>query len=202
MDKFDSQDEESTAKHTRQHRSGPYRLTDRERLYVKEYLLDLNASAATRRAGLAEPPSGPAVTGAIQWEMDRRARRANVRIDEVVTELKRIAFSDPAHVFDSENRLCPVRAMPQPTRRAVSSIKVKRVGGDDPCEVIEIKFWDKTAALTLLGKHLGMLTEKVEISGSVSLRELLTPVGAARDLPAESAPITAPGLAPDDELLK
>ena len=46
-------------------------------------------------------------------------------------------------------------------KRAIAVIKKGRDG-------FEVKPYDKTRALELLGKHLGMFTDKVEVSGDVS----------------------------------
>ena len=38
----------------------------------------------------------------------------------------------------------------------------------------KIKLWDKNQALDKLAKHLGLLVDKVEVSGKVTLEELIT----------------------------
>ncbi|MDB5453531.1 MAG: BcepC6B, partial [Caulobacteraceae bacterium] len=69
---------------------GPNALTDRQRLFVEEYLVDLNLAAAARRAGYApstaHSPDGllsPAVHAAIDGALAARAERTRVTADRV-----------------------------------------------------------------------------------------------------------------------
>lgn len=153
-------------------------LTPKQAAFVREYLVDLNATQAAVRAGYSEKGaevqghrllSNAKVAKAVQAGMERRAGRVEVKADDVLRELKRLGMSDIANVFDVNGRLLRFRDFPEETRRAVSSIKVKSFTepGDDEVEVFttEIKLWDKPKALELLGKHLKLFTEKLEHAG-------------------------------------
>jgi phage terminase small subunit len=100
--------------------------------------------------------------------MGARSQRVEVKADEVLRELMRLGFSDLAGAFTEAGHLRAFREIPEDTRRAISSIKVKseRVPGDEDTEVwtTEIKLWDKPGSLVALGKHLKLFTEKVEHS--------------------------------------
>lgn len=75
-------------------------MTPKQRRFVEEFLIDLNASAAARRAGYAEGSAWrvvrrPAVAAAIAEAQAARAERTRVTADKVVTELAKVAFGDP-----------------------------------------------------------------------------------------------------------
>lgn len=141
-------------------------LTPNQARFVSEYLIDLNATQAAIRAGYTE--KGATVRGAellvnlkvqaaIQKAMRERESRMEVKADQVVGELRRVAFFDPGALFDLDKPTLTFKSLkdiPADVRRCISSMKIRRLEGD--AEVIEVKFADKMAALRLLGQHLGM----------------------------------------------
>lgn len=90
----------------------------------------------------------------------------------VLKELERIALCDPAEVFDPiTQRALNVRTMPEHARRALRSVKVKRIGTTFE-ETVEFSFWPKIEALVNLGKELGMFVNKLEVKNT-TLEELI-----------------------------
>src|SRR4051812_34314880 len=78
-------------------------LSQKEELFCREFLLDLNASAAARRAGYAERyvnriayrlMSKVDIQERIAELKRERAERVQVEADDVLRELSLIAFSD------------------------------------------------------------------------------------------------------------
>lgn len=153
-------------------------LTANERRFVEEYLVDRNQVQAYRRAFGTDCTYATACKNASQLvrkgnvkreikaaEADFR-RKKRIDAGKVLGELAGIAFLDPldAHEHDVNGmvRLRSLREMPVSVRRAIASVKVKRIPtrpGQEPEEVVEVKFWDKVAALEKLCKHLGILNE-------------------------------------------
>jgi phage terminase small subunit len=75
-------------------------LNERQKAFVREYLVDLNASAAARRAGYspksahqsgAENMKKPGIKAEIQAQMYSRAARTRIDGDYVLSAIKRIA---------------------------------------------------------------------------------------------------------------
>ncbi|HEX7013171.1 MAG TPA: terminase small subunit, partial [Steroidobacteraceae bacterium] len=171
-------------------------LTPKQQRFVDEYLVDLNATAAYRRAGYTAKGNAAEVNAArllrnaqvaqaVRKAMDERAARVEVRQDDVLRELMRLAMCDISQAFDEEGRLRPLHEIPEDVRRAIAGVDtVERTlsagqQGEDDEEVEEvavvqrvrkIKFWDKTKALELLGRHLKLYTDKVEHSGTITTR--------------------------------
>lgn len=154
-------------------------------MFVREYLVDLNASAAAIRAGFSAKSAGTMgaqllekkqVAAAIQLAMDCRAASVGVTADFVLRELIRIAGLDIADVFDENGQLRPIKDIPENARRAVSGIETdtRYEGKGEDAELVttrKLRFWPKDRALELLGKHLKLFTEVVEHKGLEGLAE-------------------------------
>ena len=96
--------------------------------------------------------------------MAERSRRTGVNADRVVMELAKIAFVNAKDVIDPDTATVRPDALPEDTA-AIQSVKVKTFG-EDGLER-EVKMADKLRALELLGRHLGMFKDKVELSGAL-----------------------------------
>lgn len=144
-------------------------------LLVQEYLIDLNQTQAGIRAGyspvsaaqqVSEIMKIPKVRARVDELLAERSKRTGVNADRVIQELARIAFVNPTEVVNVRDALVLDDASDDDTA-AIASIKVKVVDGDFSSVEREIKFADKLKALELLGKHLGMFTDKLQLSGQV-----------------------------------
>ena len=144
-------------------------LTQKQKLFIDEYLIDLNATQAAIRAGYSpnnadkigsELLGKTRVSDAIKTAMAERSKRTGVNADRVVQELAKIATK----VIDPKTAMVREDALPEDTA-AIQSVKVKTFG-EDGLER-EIKMADKLKALELLGRHLGMFKDKMELSGGL-----------------------------------
>ncbi len=162
-------------------------LTPKQERFVQEYLLDLNATQAAIRAGYSEKTalqSGPRLLGnvgvknAIDEALSRRAQRVEVRADDILRELMRIALADISLAFGEDGQLLKIKEMPEEIRRAVAGVETEELwegSGDSRMRIgdtVKVKFWNKPQALELLGKHLKLFTDKVEHSGEVNIVNL------------------------------
>lgn len=158
-------------------RKGPRKLNARQALFVAEYLKDLNASAACLRAGYetgkpnvrsAALLAHESIAAAIQKALDARLRGVESTGERVILEAAGIAHSDIREALDANGQIVNPKQLPDGIARAVSSIRT--ITGPDGKTTTEIRLWDKVAALTLLAKYHKLLTEKIEIAGSVEVR--------------------------------
>lgn len=167
------------------------KLSPKAESFVAEYLLDLNAAAAYRRAGYKPRTdkaarnaasrllATPAVAHAVEAAKAARARRTLLAGDEVLRELTAVAFSDIGQIINFTGpslALRPPSTIPESARQAIASMKVRRYvegHGDDAqtVEVTEFKLWDKNRALELLGKHLGLFVNKVALTDPTGEKE-------------------------------
>jgi phage terminase small subunit len=127
--------------------------------FVREYLLDLNASDAARRAGYSAktaPSQGGrllknvAVATAIRQALNKRSEKLELSAEWVLNNLRTVA----------ERCL-----QAEPVRERVDGEWVQKTDADGHL-VWEFDSSGANRSLELLGKHLGMFTDKHEISGT------------------------------------
>ena len=150
------------------------RMTDKQRRFVEEYLIDLNATQAAIRAGYSpdtakeigcENLTKPNISKAIAKAMAERSRRTGISQDRVIEELAKIAFMNAADVINTDDASILEDASREDLS-CIQSVKVKQSDGKKGSMIErEIKLADKLRALELLGKHLGMFKDKLEITG-------------------------------------
>jgi phage terminase small subunit len=158
-------------------------LTPKQNAFVAEYLVDRNATRAAERAGYRGKPHTLEVTGSdllrhpevrrcIDEALARRAARVEVKADDVLRELLRLAMVDIGEAFDDNGRLKPLNEMSADVRRAISGLDYEEAT-ENRGAIRKVKFWDKKGALELLGKHLKLFTDKIEHSGGLTLEQLI-----------------------------
>lgn len=162
-------------------------MTAKQERFVQEYLIDLNATQAAIRAGYSPKTaqeqsarllSKVMIQTAISRAQAERSRRTGINQDRVIRELAKVAFLNPVDVIDMDDATIQGQANRDDTA-CIASVKVKTIPTDDgPITEREVKTYDKLKALELLGKHLGMFTDKLRVEGGV-------PVVLYDDIPPE-----------------
>lgn len=151
-------------------------LNVKQQAFVDEYLIDLNATQAAIRAGYsprtakeqgARLLSHVNVRAHIDAALAKRSKRTGINQDRVIRELARIALVNPPDIIDAMDGTIKAGATRDDTA-AILSVKVKRIPTQDG-EIVEreVKMADKIKALELLGKHMGMFRDKLDITGSL-----------------------------------
>lgn len=184
-------------------------LTDKQKRFCEEYLIDLNATQAAIRAGYspktAEQTASRLLRNVkVQEYIAKRqkelSRSTEITQERVIKELALIAFSnnaDYAHVVEKKMQVeaggalvdvldkdgNPVmyrtvepvltEELTEEQKRALAVIKKGRDG-------LEVKSCDKVKALELLGKHLGIFTDKIEANVNDTTRSELQELLAQR----------------------
>ena len=162
-------------------------LTVKQRMFVEEYLIDLNATQAAIRAGYSAKTADQQgsrmlanvkVQQAIAERMAERSKRTGVNQDRVVLELAKIAFVRMTDVVDSNGR---IRSDAAPDDLScIESIKYKESDNEYGGSVErEVKISSKLKALELLGKHLGMWNDKLDVN--ITQPVVITGVDALED---------------------
>lgn len=171
------------------------KLTKKQQRFVDEYLIDLNATQAAIRAGYSvktaqeqgsQNLSKLMVQQAIEEQMAERSKRTEITQDKVLRELAAIAFAKatdyasviekqaiyttdegvriPLHdengnaVMIQDVQLVLTDTLNDAQKTALAGIKHGKYG-------IEVTMCSKEKALELLGRHLGMFKDKIELSG-------------------------------------
>lgn len=155
------------------------KLTAKQQRFVEEYLIDLNATQAAIRAGYKKTEytdtnankllENTRIREAIDKAMAERSKRTGINQNRVIQELARIAFVNPQNVINAEDGSVREDAT-EDDLACIQAVKVKTMSGDKGCsEEREVRLNDKMKALELLGKHLGMFTDKVELDADMEL---------------------------------
>lgn len=163
------------------------KLTDKQQLFVDEYLIDLNATQAAIRAGYSAKTADQQgsrllanvkVKQAVAEKQAQRSKRTGVNQDRVVLELAKVAFAKMTDIVDSKGK---IKEDASPDDLAcIESIKYKESDNEYGGSVErEVKIASKLKALELLGKHLGMWSDKfnVTVEKSEKLDDIIAQLG-------------------------
>lgn len=159
-------------------------LEPREKMFVGFYLESLKTNDAALKAGyskhtaattaslwVSDPKVKPHVYKAVQEAMKRREHRTEVTQDRVLLELARIGFASGKKIVDKKDSIKSLHDMDDDTAAAISSIEIEEIfagSGSERRRVghkKKVRFWNKNDALNTMAKHLGMLMEKMELTG-------------------------------------
>ena len=166
-----------------------YKMTRKQRIFIKEYLVDMNATRAAASAGYSEKSAGAAggrllqnvtITAQIEQEIAKRAQSLDITAERVLSELAKLAFLDPRKFFNPDGSLKPVGELDDQTSASLAGIEHEKLfehyGKGQAKEVgttTKIKIADKGINLERLGRHLKLFTDKVEHSGLDGLADKL-----------------------------
>ena len=147
-------------------------LSEQRQRFVDEYLIDLNGTQAAIRAGYSVKTaqeqasrllSNVMVQQAIAKRMAERSKRTGINQDRVVLELAKIALVKMTDVVDSHGRIKDDAT--DDDLACIESVKYKCSESDTGSSVErEVKLASKLKALELLGKHLGMWNDKLDVN--------------------------------------
>ena len=162
------------------------RLTAKQKRFIEEYLIDLNATQAAIRAGYSKKTAAavgaenlrkPHIAAEIKRRMAERQKRTEVTQDRVVKELARLAFANAADFVTVEKREVDagdgaIITVDCATVKHTSELTVDQqaaiAGIKQSANGVELKLCDKLKALELLGRHMGMFTDKLDVQTAVT----------------------------------
>jgi phage terminase small subunit len=159
-------------------------VTPKQEAFVREYLIDLNATQAAIRAGYSARTADVQgcrlladvkVAKEIAKAMQAREKRTGITQDRVLQELARIAFFDPRDLLTEDGRPKPINELSADAAAVLVGMDITEEtqpadgGGRETVGYTKkMKLADKVAALGLAMRHLGMLQTKVELTGNVT----------------------------------
>jgi phage terminase small subunit len=143
---------------------------ERHERFAQEYIVDLVGAAAYQRAGyLARGESArsaamrlmsnEAVQERVAYLQRERGKRLGIAQDRVLVELARIGLSDVRRVASWGPEGLSVKPSDELDDDAAACIAEVSQLSTRYGPRVRLKFHDKTRALELLGKHLGMFRE-------------------------------------------
>lgn len=159
-------------------------LPPKQEAFVREYLIDLNASAAYRRAGYTSgnaDVNGPRLLGNAGIQTSIQTLRkgllddAEITAARVILELKRLALFDPLDLFNPDGSMKALKDIPEDARRAIGGIEIRELKDMETQETViattvkKIKLSDKKGALDSLARYFGLFNDRVEVTGSIQV---------------------------------
>lgn len=156
-------------------------LNEKQKRFVSEYIIDLNAKQAAIRAGYSPKTaevqasrllSLVKVQDEIAKAMEDREKRTGITQDRVLAELSAIAFAKATDYVEVSNdgavKIKATANLTDEQKKAIAGIKEGANG-------IEVKLVDKTKALEMLSRHLGLFNDKLNVN--VEAIEIIEDIG-------------------------
>ena len=155
-------------------------LTPKQERFCEEYLVDLNATAAARRAGYSPNTAGaignenlskPEIAARISELRKVQSDKVQVDAERVLRELCLLGFSNMADFLrtnEDGSAYVDFSMLTREQAAAIVEITVEEYvegKGDDARDVKRTKFKlaDKKGALVEIGRHLGMFDDKLRL---------------------------------------
>jgi phage terminase small subunit len=160
------------------------KLTAKQKMFCREYLVDLNATQAAIRAGYSAKTAKDIgcqtlakvyISEYIQKLMDKRAAKIEITADKVLEELAKMAFAnmqDYITVTDDGSAFIDLSNLTREQAAALAEVSVdsylEGTGTDEEkkrvVKKIKIKLADKRGNLELLGKNLKLFNDRIDLN--------------------------------------
>lgn len=157
-------------------------MIERHRRFCEEYVKDFNGAAAARRAGYEEPGDRVQACNLLQREdvqgylnqlISEIRKRNQLEVDDLIQELKRVAFSDIGNYFDDDNSVLPIHEIAEPARSALAQYQDDEYPSKHGTKRIRrIKLYPKLDAIEKLMRYMGAyeLDNRQSSGGDLSTR--------------------------------
>lgn len=157
-------------------------MTDAQKRFCNEYLVDLNATRAykvaypkfkkdeTANAAASRMLRNVKIQEYISEKQKEIEQRTEITQDMVIKELAKIAFLDIRKLYTENGQLKNIADIDTDTAGAISQLETleEYEGYGNDREKIgdtqKVKLLDKTRALELLGRHLGIFNDKINVN--------------------------------------
>ena len=142
-------------------------LTTKQKIFCQEYLKDFNATNAAKRAGYSEATaysigsenlSKPEIQKYLNRLKSDLSKRNNITIDDLIGELKSLAFFDIKDFYDEDGNLKPIPELSKEVAKAIASFEVDvrfDKDGNEISRTKKIKTVDKLQSIEKLMRYLG-----------------------------------------------
>ena len=160
-------------------------MTDKQKAFIDEYLIDFNATRAYKEIYKGVKSDSVAAVNAsnllrnpnIKEYYDEKVKaknkRAEINQDRVLKELVRLGLFDARKLFAENGQPIQIKDLDDDTAACIVGIKVQEnydSNGNFIGYTKEYKLADKKGSLELLGRHLGMFKDNVNLTADVGIK--------------------------------
>lgn len=157
-------------------------MTEKQKVFCDEYLIDFNATRAykvayknckkdeTANVNGSRLLRNAKVQEYIEERKENLKKRIEITQEDVINQLARIAFGDIRKIYNENGSLKNIQDLDNDTAAIITGIETTEEFdgyGEDKVQIgytKKIKMAEKTKALDLLGKYFGIFKDKVEVS--------------------------------------
>ena len=158
-------------------------MTNKQSLFVYEYLKDFNGTQAAIRAGYSPSSAAETASEILRYphvqeliNKGKKNRSAIVQIDAawVLERHRQIDEMDAIDILDDDGNVLPIRQWPKIWRQYLNGFEVQEVarGGDAVAIIKKIKWPDKTKNLEMIGKHVDVAAYREQIKQSGTIEQI------------------------------
>jgi len=165
-------------------------LTDKQEIFYREYLIDLNATQAAIWAGYSvktanrtasENLSKPLIQSRIAKVKSKRNEDVGIDADYVLRRLVEIDQMDVLDILNEDGSLKPISAWPKAWRTSLTGLDISTTTQNFDEETAEtflkqVKWPDKVKNLELLGNHIKVQAFKEQVKQKVTVTHSIMPV--------------------------
>lgn len=156
------------------------RISAKQDMFCREYIVDFNATKAAERAGYSKKAAGQQasrmlkdvkISSRLAELMEERAKRTEINADWVLQRAAAMASFDIRMILDQEGNVMPPSEWPDIAGVAIAAIDVSELGGDEgaPLALIKkIKRVDPLRALEVVGRHVDVQAFKDRVEHTMS----------------------------------
>lgn len=159
------------------------------------------ASASANASMLA---ADPRIKAEVEKRRGQQLTAAGVTKERILAELVSLAFTnlnDIVRQDEEGNTTVNLKEIPADKAGALTGIKIETSKGKTTVRKVDIKLADKLQALALLGKHLGMFKEDINVKAQFSWADLVEQAMQLRNNP-QPAPEALPAPAVSQEVIE
>ena len=134
------------------------KFTPKEKLFVKYYLISWNSASASKKAGYKNVCSGlenlgkPWIRKYIAEQMEKLNKKLDMKAEDVIRQLCRIAMADPRDLFNDDGSIKPISEWDDNIAMTVSDVSVVAIDGSE-AKIIKAKRNDRMKALEMLMRY-------------------------------------------------
>ena len=167
-------------------------LTEKQKRFCEEYIIDLNGAQSAIRAGYAEGSarvegsrllSNDNIQEYISELQRNKSEELNISQNRVLQELMKVAFGDVKNYFDDMGRLIDINDLENEVSASIKSVTVlteKTVSGGETfieTNIKKMESYDKLKALEIINKMLGFYSkdnEQKKPITNISLKDMVS----------------------------